>query len=154
MCLAKGKEKALPTEQTNCEKLPFQTSWLTLFRAEGLTDTSRAHFQTTLPRSGNPTMNVICSFGEGYQSYAAVPRRRPPPRQAPQRRPLRSSRPVRLGEAAGRDRAAEAVPGRRAAMADEEEDVPVSGGGAALPADPQPSRGRGSGGRGPGPDRC
>ncbi|XP_053788368.1 transcription initiation factor TFIID subunit 13 [Vidua chalybeata] len=66
-------------------------------------------------------MSVIARFGQGHQTCAAAPWGCPPPRQARQRRP---PRPARLGGAAGRGRAAEAVPGRRAAMADEEEDVP------------------------------
>lgn len=49
--------------------------------------------------------------------------------------------PALLGGAAGRGRAGEAVPGRGAAMADEEEDAPVSARGAALPGHPQPGRG-------------
>ncbi|XP_039573811.1 transcription initiation factor TFIID subunit 13 isoform X2 [Passer montanus] len=66
-------------------------------------------------------MNVISRFGDGHDTYAAIPQRCAPHRQARQRRP---SRPARLGGAAGRSLPAEAVPGRRAAMADEEEDVP------------------------------
>ncbi|XP_042634979.1 protein spire homolog 1-like isoform X3 [Catharus ustulatus] len=69
-------------------------------------------------------MRVVSSFGEGHRIYATATWRWLPHGQARQHRPARPSRPAQLGGAAGRGRAAEAVPGRRAAMADEEEDVP------------------------------
>lgn len=72
-------------------------------------------------------MSVVSRFGEGHLIYGTVTRRWPPHGQVRQHRPARPARPAQLGGAAGRGRAAEAVPGRRAAMADEEEDVTVSG---------------------------